>query len=90
MAVIYIHSSLRFYTNGQAEVITTRRTVAEAIEQLLEDNKMLKKQLLDENNELRRFVNLFVNNENIRELDGLQTELTEEDRLMIVPSIAGG
>lgn len=90
MAIIRIPMPLRHYTDGQAEFITSGKTVAEAIDQLFTEYHTLKKQMVDENGQLRRFVNLFVNDENIRELDGLQTELKEADRLVIIPSIAGG
>ena len=50
----------------------------------------LRPHLFNGNAELRPFVNLFVNNENIRDLQGLETPLKEGDRLMLIPSIAGG
>jgi len=90
MPIIRIPTPLRHYTNGQAEVPTSGKTVAEAMDQLFAEYATLKKHLVDENGQLRRFVNLFVNDENVRELDGLDTVLKETDRLMIVPSIAGG
>ncbi len=90
MSIIRIPTPLRYYTNGQAEVPTSGKTVAEALDQLFSEHGELKKHMVDEDGQLRRFVNLFVNDENIRDLDGLQTELKETDRMMIVPSIAGG
>ena len=90
MPIIRIPTPLRYYTKGHAEVPTSGRTVTEALDQLFSEHGELKKHMVDENGQLRRFVNLFVNDENIRELAGLDTELKEADRLMIVPSIAGG
>jgi molybdopterin converting factor small subunit len=90
MPIIRIPTPLRYYTSGQAEIPTSGKTVAEALAQLFGEHSDLKKHLVDENGQLRRFVNLFVNDENIRELDGLQTGLKDDDRLMIIPSIAGG
>ncbi len=90
MPIVRIPTPLRYYTSGQAEVPTNGKTVAEALDQLFSEHGELKKHMVDENGQLRRFVNLFVNDENIRELDGLDTLLKDDDRLMIVPSIAGG
>ena len=90
MPIIRIPTPLRFYTNGQSEIPTSGKTVAEVLDQLFSEHGELKKHMVDENGQLRRFVNLFVNEENIRDLNGLDTELKDADRLMIVPSIAGG
>jgi molybdopterin synthase sulfur carrier subunit len=90
MPIIRIPTPLRYYTNGQSEIAISGKTVAEAMDQLFIEYATLRKQMVDENGQLRRFVNLFVNDENIRELDGLDTELKDADRLIIVPSIAGG
>ena len=50
----------------------------------------MKERLLDENNELRRFVNIFINGEDVRFLDGLNTLLAASDEISIVPAVAGG
>ena len=50
----------------------------------------MRERLLDEGGELRRFVNLFVNGEDIRFLEGLQTAIGEGDEISIVPAVAGG
>jgi len=90
MPIIRIPTPLRYYTSGQAEIPTSGNTVAEALEQLFSKHVELKQHMVDGNGQLRRFVNLFVNDENIRDLAGLDTALKEADRLVIVPSIAGG
>ena len=90
MPIIHIPTPLQYYTNGQAEVTTSGKTVAEGMQQLFTEYETLKKHMVDENGQLRSFVNLFVNDENVRELDGLNTVLHENDRLIIIPSIAGG
>jgi molybdopterin converting factor small subunit len=65
-------------------------TVAQAVDSLLEQYPSLRPHLFTESGELRAFVNLFLGEENIQDLQGLETELGENDRLMLIPSIAGG
>jgi adenylyltransferase/sulfurtransferase len=65
-------------------------TVAEAMESLVEQHPDLRQHLFNGQDELRPFVNLYLNSEDIRHLQKLATPIQEEDRLMIVPSIAGG
>ncbi|WP_024015101.1 ubiquitin-like small modifier protein 1 [Aquifex aeolicus] len=91
MAVIVrIPTPLRRLTNGQGEVEVEAKSVREAIEKLEEQFPGIKERLVDENGELRKFVNLYVNDEDIRFLKGLDTELKDGDTLSIVPAIAGG
>ncbi len=91
MAVIVrVPTPLRRLTDGQGEVEVQASTVREAIEKLEEQYPGFKERLLDENGELRRFVNLYLNDEDIRFLKGADTELKDGDILSIVPAIAGG
>lgn len=90
MTTLKIPSPLRTYTEGQSEVQVQGRTVAEAIEDLIEQHPALRQHLFNEKRELRPFVNLYVNQEDIRQLQDLSTPVQIDDRLMIVPSIAGG
>jgi len=90
MAVLRIPTPLRSYTDGQTEVTVSGGTVAEAIASLTASYPALKPHLYKEDGELRAFVNLFKGEENIKDLEGLQTPIGENDRLMIIPSIAGG
>ncbi|HIP43114.1 MAG TPA: MoaD/ThiS family protein [Aquifex aeolicus] len=91
MAVtVRIPTPLRRLTNGQGEVEVDARSVREAIEKLEEQFPGFKERLMDENCELRKFVNLYVNDEDVRFLKGLDTELKDGDTLSIVPAIAGG
>jgi len=77
-------------TNGQGEIEVEAKSVREAIEKLEELYPGFKERLVDEKGELRKFVNLYVNDEDVRFLKGLDTELKEGDTLSIVPAIAGG
>ena len=81
---------LRNYTDGQSEVKIEGGTVGEAMKNLLELYPNLKPHILNLDGQLRPFVNLFLNEDNIKDLHGLDTLLQENDRLMIIPSIAGG
>ncbi len=91
MAVIVrVPTPLRRLTDGQGEVEVEAKTVKEAIEKLEEQYPGFKERLLDEKGELRRFVNLYLNDEDIRFLKGVDTELKDGDVLSIVPAIAGG
>jgi molybdopterin synthase sulfur carrier subunit len=89
MATIKIPTPLRAYTAGQAVITVTGATLSDVLTDLTEQHPGLKQHLL-ENGELRGFVNVFVGEENARDLDGLATPVSEGDTLRIIPSIAGG
>jgi sulfur-carrier protein len=90
MPKIRIPTPLRPYTGGQTEVAVLGGTVAEAMQDLTTRYPALRQHLFNGDNELRPFVNLFLNEENVRDLQGVETPLEEEDRLTLIPSIAGG
>lgn len=90
MAQLKIPSPLRTYSNGQAVVEVTGSTVAEAMQSLVEQHPDLRQHLFNGQEDLRPFVNLYLNSEDIRHLQNLDTPIQPNDRLMIVPSIAGG
>ena len=90
MPVLRIPTPLRSYTDGKSEVSVSGVTVAEAIASLTVTYPALKPHLYKDDGELRAFVNLFKGDENIKDLEGLQTPIGENDKLMIIPSIAGG
>lgn len=87
---VRIPTPLRRLANGQGEVNIEAKTIREAIEALEANYPGFKERLVDENGELRRFVNLYLNDEDIRFLKGIDTELKDGDTLSIVPAIAGG
>ncbi len=88
--IVRVPTPLRRVTNGQGEVQVQAGTIREAIEKLEEAYPGFKERLVDEQGEVRRFVNLYLNDEDIRFLKGLDTELKDGDVLSIVPAIAGG
>jgi molybdopterin converting factor small subunit len=81
---------MRAYVNGRSEVPVNGSNVAEAMESLLVQFPALRPHLTNTRGELRPFVNLFVGENNIRDLQGLRTPLGDEDQLILIPSIAGG
>jgi molybdopterin converting factor small subunit len=90
MNTLRIPTPLRPYAGGQSEVNVQGATVGEALNNLVTQFPDLKKHLFTEDDELRPFVNLFLENEDIRHLQGVATPLKAGDKLMIIPSIAGG
>ncbi len=90
MAILKIPAPLRSYTNGEIEVKVGGKDVAEAMEQLVVRFPALQPHLYDGDGRLRPFVNLFVGENNIKDLQGLATPIGDEARVLLVPSIAGG
>jgi len=90
MSKIHIPTPLRQYVGKQAAVEVSGATVAEAMSALLEQHPDLRKHLYTEEGKLRAFVNVYVNDEDIRYLQKEATELKDGDQISIVPSIAGG
>jgi len=90
MPSVRIPTPLRKLTADQDEVNISASNVSELIEELENQHPGLKARLCDESGEVRRFINLYVNNEDIRFLDGKETVLKDEDVVSIIPAIAGG
>jgi cystathionine beta-synthase len=81
---------MRYYVNNQAEVRLRGETVRGLVDDLVLTYPSIRTHILDSSGNLRRYVNLFVNQHNIRDLQGLDTPLREEDRVVLLPSISGG
>lgn len=91
MAVtVLIPTPLQKLTNGQAEVKAEGATVAGVISSLEAQFPGIKERLCDANGKLRRFANVYVNNEDIRFEQGEETPLKDGDEVSIVPAVAGG
>lgn len=90
MADVRIPAPLRRYTNGEAVVKIDGKNVKEIIENLEKKYPGIKERLLDETGSLRRFINIFVDKEDIRFKKMLDTEVSETSDISIVPAIAGG
>jgi len=90
MPVLRIPTLMRTYTEGKNEVPVRGKTVAEAMNNLILQYPALRPHLYDREGVLRPFVNLFRGESNIKDLQGLDTPLDEDDRLVLIPSISGG
>ena len=87
---IHIPANLRNFTDGQSSVQVEGDSVAESLRELSNRYPSLRDKLLAPGGELHSFVNLFVGDRSIRDLDGLATTLAHGDTLLIVPALAGG
>ncbi len=90
MPQIQIPSPLRQYAGKQASVKIPASSVGEALSNLVAQHPELKRHLYTDEGKLRAFVNVYVNDEDMRYLQKEATALTEKDTISIVPSIAGG
>jgi molybdopterin synthase sulfur carrier subunit len=90
MATVRIPTPLRKLTNGQEEVSAAGSTIAAVIASLDSQFPGLKERICDDQGKVRRFVNIFKNDEDIRFLQNLETAVGDSDELSIVPAIAGG
>jgi molybdopterin synthase sulfur carrier subunit len=90
MATVRIPTPLRKLTNGKEEVTASGATIADLIASLESQFPGLKERICDDSGKVRRFVNIFANDEDIRFLKNLDTPLKESDEVSIVPAIAGG
>jgi len=87
---VRIPTPLRKLTDGADEVSVEASSVGQMIDNLETAHAGLKDRLCDEAGEIRRFVNVYVNDEDVRFLDGRATALKDGDEVSIVPAIAGG
>ena len=87
---VRVPTPLRTLTGGQSDVTASGNDVAACISELEMAYPGFANRILDDDGEVRRFVNLFVNGEDIRFLQGTQTSLKAGDELSIVPAMAGG
>lgn len=89
MAIVRIPTPLRTLTGGEDQVQAAGDTVKDVIENMEKNHPGIRERLLDDKG-VRRFVNIYVGDEDIRFLDGLGTALKATDEISIVPAIAGG
>lgn len=90
MATVRIPSPLRRYTNGQSKVDSNGKNIGQLIESLETQYPGIKSRLCDEHGQIKRYVNIFVNDKEIRNLEGADTAVAEGDEVSIVPAMAGG
>ena len=87
---ILIPTPLRVYTNNQDTVEAEGSTVGELLANMTDEYTELRKHLYGEDGRLRSFVNIYLNDDDIRYLEKEKTPVTSEDTISIVPSVAGG
>jgi len=87
---VLVTAALSTYMNGDKEILIEAQTVRDLIDKLIAKyGKNLASRLLDENGKIRRFINIYVNNKNIR-VDETNVELKDGDQVLIIPAVSGG
>ena len=89
-AHVRIPTILRTYTGGESEVTAEGGSLAEVLDDLEASFAGIKGRILDDNGELRRFVNVYVGNDDVRFLDNLGTATPEGTQISVIPAVAGG
>ncbi|MCW2989383.1 MAG: MoaD/ThiS family protein [Solirubrobacterales bacterium] len=90
MATVRIPPVLRPKTGGQTEVEASGETVGEVLRSLISEHPDTKAQLFGEDGDLNRYVNVYLNDEDVRVLNGLDTAVKDGDTVVILPAMAGG
>jgi sulfur-carrier protein len=87
---VRVPTILRTYTSGESEVTASGTTLSEVLDDLDANYSGIKGRILDDNGELRRFVNVYVGNDDVRFLEGLGTKTPEGTKISVIPAVAGG
>jgi molybdopterin converting factor small subunit len=87
---LHVFGQLREYCAGAKELLVSARTVRAVLEELERDEPLLYRNLCDETGKVRRHLNVFVNTENVRDLDGVDTTLAAGDIVTFLPAVSGG
>ncbi len=87
---VRVPTILRTYTDGESEVSATGATLGEVLDDLDAKYAGIKARILDESGALRRFVNVYVGNDDVRFLDGLATPTPDGTSISVIPAVAGG
>ncbi len=90
MPTIRVPTLLKYYLNHQMEVAVSGQTVAETLADLVRQYPTITSHLFDSSGKVRRHINLFVNADNIRDLNGFETPVGEHDVVKVLPSVTGG
>jgi len=89
-ATVKIPTPLRKLTNNETSVDAVGKTIEQIVESLDSAYPGMRERLIDDNGDLRHFVNIYLNGEDIRYIDGLKSTVSDNDELSIVPAVAGG
>ena len=87
---VRIPTILRTYTDGASEVTASGGTLADVLEDLEANHSGIRARVLDDNGQLRRFVNVYVGNDDVRFLEGLASPTPDGTQISIIPAVAGG
>jgi sulfur-carrier protein len=87
---VRVPTILRTYTQGESEVSADGATLLEVLDALESSYPGIKGRIVDEQGDLRRFVNVYVGNDDVRFLDGLGTEVSAGSQVSVIPAVAGG
>jgi molybdopterin synthase sulfur carrier subunit len=87
---VRIPTILRTYTGGASEVTAEGATLSEVLDDLEANHTGIRARILDDAGDIRRFVNVYVGNDDVRFLDGLGTSTPDGAQLSIIPAVAGG
>lgn len=87
---VRVPTILRTYTGGESEVAAGGSTLKEVLDSLDETYPGIKGRIVDEQGALRRFVNVYVGNDDVRFLDGLATPVSDGSQVSVIPAVAGG
>jgi len=87
---VRVPTILRTYTGGESEVTASGSTLAEVLADLESSYPGIRARVLDDNGALRRFVNVYVGNEDVRFLENLETPTPEGAQVSVIPAVAGG
>jgi len=87
---VRVPTILRSYTGGESEVSAEGATLAEVLDSLDGSYSGIKARIIDDTGELRRFVNVYVGNDDVRFLDGLATPTPDGTKISVIPAVAGG
>ena len=90
METVRFPNVMKFYVNNQSEFQVHAATVGVLLEQIVTEYPSVKTHLLDSQGNLRRYFNIFVNGTHIRDLQGLDTGLRDDDKVILMASAAGG
>ncbi len=90
MPILKIPTLMKSYVNNQVEVHLKGDTVAEVLIDLVTAYPQIKVHIIDKNGDLRRYVNLFINGVDIKDINGIKTILQPDDKIILLPSISGG
>ncbi len=87
---VRVPTILRTYTGGESEVTAEGGTLSEVLDSLDGSYSGIRARIVDETGELRRFVNVYVGNDDVRFLDGLATATPDGTQISVIPAVAGG